>query len=85
MDWKAEIRKFEEGERNGMFIVALMGQIRNGYDVIYTETTNFEIDLTVLEQTFGDKESFVQHSTTTLQKNLELLIEQKFKILEYAF
>lgn len=85
MNLKAEIITFEEVERNGAFLVDLMGRIRNGLTVLYTETTTFEINLTVLKQIYGDKDSFVQYSTDTLLKHLEILIEQKFKISENAY
>lgn len=85
MNLKAEIINFEEVERNGAFLVDLMGRIRNGLTVFYSETTTIEIDLKVLDQTFGDKVFFVQYSTDTLLKHLEILIEQKFKISENAY
>jgi hypothetical protein len=84
VNWKAEILNLGEGEKKGSFFLTLMGQIRNGFKVLYTETRSYEIDLKVLEQTFGTTDSFVGHSTDTLQKQLELLIKQKFKALKNA-
>lgn len=79
MNWKAEILNLGEGEKKGSFFLTLMGQIRYDFKVIYTETRTFEIDLAIFEQTYGDKNSFIELSTGTLKKHLDLLIEQKFK------
>lgn len=59
------------------FFCAHIGQISNGFKIGYSEAPTYEIDLKILEQTFGDKNFFVEHSTDTLKKHLELLIEQK--------
>ena len=82
MNYRAEILTFDEGEKKGSFFLTLMGQIRYDFKVLYTETRIFEIDLTVLQLTYGEKNSFIKHSTVTLQEYFELLIEQKFKALE---
>ncbi len=84
MNWKAEILNLGEGEKKGSFFLTLMGQIRYGFKVIYTETRIFEIDLKVFKQAYGEKDSFIEHSSAILKKYLELLIEQKFKALENA-
>jgi hypothetical protein len=84
MNWKAEILNLGEGEKKGSFFLTLMGQIRYDFKVLYTETRTYEIDLKVFQQTFGDKDSFIEHSTDSLKKYLELLIKQKFKALKNA-
>lgn len=66
-------------KKKGLFVLTLFGQIRYGFTIVFTKTDTFEIDLNVLEKTFVDKESFINHSTNTLNSYLELLIEQKFK------
>jgi hypothetical protein len=84
MNWKAEILNLGDGEKKGSFFLTLMGQIRYDFKVLYTETRTFEIDLKIFEQLYGEQNSFVEYSADTLKKDLELLIEQKFKALKNA-
>ena len=84
MNYKAEIMNIGEEEKKGSFVLTLFGQIRHDFKVVFTKTDTFEIDLNVLEKTFGDKDSFIEYPTDSLKKYLELLIKQKFKTLKNA-